>query len=234
MREGAKNYVDQYTWSPFEEYRFPYAAIAAIETDLRAFRRFLGLQGCFYAFWELCKLPDSTKPCRDTRGLTSSEIDTLFDGIKQSTQTIKPARSALLEAFKAILASDALEDYAIGKRPMSPESIQTIDATLWPVHSQESPHGNQLNNTLFRMKDGDLSVDSDAKLWLDRDRQISRTHESSSHTQDAALPGPGFITSISEEEKLEKASKVLQNFKPKLKSKFKFLNYHNFLTSREC
>jgi hypothetical protein len=221
-------------WSPFEEYRFSYAAIAAIETDLRAFRRFLGLQGCFYAFWELCKLPEPTKPCRDTRGLTGSEIDALFDGIKESTQLPEPARSALLKAFKAILASDALEDYAIGKRSMSPESIQTIEVALWPGPSQGSTHCNQLNNFLFRMKDEDLSVDSDAKPWLDRDIQTSRMHEGTSHAQEAALSGPGLITSISEEEKLEKASKVLQNFKPKLKSKFKFLSHHNFLTSREC
>lgn len=189
--------------------------------DSSSFRRFLGLQGCFYAFWDLCKLPDSTKPCRDTRGLSSSEIDTLFDEIKQATLLPEPARSALLKAFKAILGSDDLEFYAMGNRPMSSESIETIDAPSGPKYGEGDILCTQLNTVLFRMKDDEVGVDSDVDLWQERHANASPTRGAASHIRDAALSEPGHIQSISEEEKLEKVSKVLENFKPKLKSKFK-------------
>ncbi|KEF51829.1 uncharacterized protein A1O9_12166 [Exophiala aquamarina CBS 119918] len=231
--ERAKNYVDQCNWCPFKEYKFSYAATAAIEMNSSSFRRFLGLQGCFYAFWELCKLPDSTKPSRDTRGLASSEIDTLFDEIKQATLLPEPGRSALLKAFKAILASDDLEFYALGNRPMSSESIETIDAPSGPRHSEEGILRTQLDNLLLRMKDEGVAVESDAEPWLERHANSSHTRRAASHTRDEALSRPEQIGSASEEEKFEKVSKVLENSKLKLKGEFKGFTYDKSYSLRE-
>jgi len=217
--EGTQSYVDQYDWCPFKEYRFSYAATAVIEMGSSSFRRFLGLQGCFYAFWELCKLPDSTKPCRDTRGLTSLEIDTLFNEIKQATLLPGPEKSALVKAFKAILASDDLEFYAMGERLMSSESIETIDAPSGPRHGEERILCTQLNNVLVRMKNDEFAVDSDEGRWQERGINASPSRSAPSRTRDEVLSGARHIQSIPGK-KLDKANKVLENFKPKPMSKF--------------
>lgn len=174
-----------------------YAAQAALQASQEDFRGLVSQQGGLGKLWHQCDLPLETAPSKDTRGLALWEIDELLNAVGQRKLLPEPARSQLVEDYKSRIARSFLRQHKLqGEGASSHCPLQEI---------RRRDTGETIEDS-FTSREETSSLD--CEMLLKRASRSDCSFDDGINVTCRAAK----VAGISEEEKLAKASRVLENF----------------------
>ncbi|EXJ78122.1 hypothetical protein A1O3_09283 [Capronia epimyces CBS 606.96] len=201
-------YSDQHGWSPFEEHEFIFAALAFIQGSDKDFRQLICQPSGFWQFWNWCDLPQETAPCQNTRGLVLWEIDELLNTINEQNQAPRSICTQMVEDFKSRIRLAFVRKH----RPLGEPT--PLFASI-PAHRPEET-GETFDDCTTTEGGTPLLEHDEYPFYLslnDVSEPVTGVNSSLMNLDLAGLAGSSTnIGVLTEEEKIAKASKVLESF----------------------
>ena len=179
-------YSDQYGWTPFDDYEFVYAARLALTKWEDDFREILATKGGFRQFWDTCDLPKWNAPSEDTNALTLWEVDHLLRSIHEYPLMPEPVPSLMFGDFEDRIKRTSL--------------ARSLGVKELPPH---------LLDQMTEMSDDSLIEEDESSFSsMERFKDIPEDD-----ADDVA--NTGSVPVMTEEERMTKVARLLQNFRPR-------------------
>lgn len=196
-------YSDQHGWTPFDDYMFVYAARVALAEFENDFREILATEGGFRWFWDTCDLPKWNAPSQDTNALTPWETDDLVNSIHAYSLLPEPVPTLMFGDFKARILRTSME------RALGALGVKNLPLHLHPL------------DEVTEVSDDSLSIEEESSF-----PSTGNFRDVPEDDADAVLKytvlhpaNTGSVPIMTEEEKMTKVTRLLQNFRLKKEKK---------------